>query len=234
MTTTFEDAPLSPKRMPGEPAKPYRGFSIYRDLGPDRSEDKACKQFYAEQGKEHKSARRTGQWSKWAQKYHWVERAALYDELVDEEEREAEAALRQERREKRSRILEECEERMLNVVSEGISLLEKGPTTPVPTVTERKVDKLTGTVVTTKIKPRDLRETSAWFDVLCKFLEQAAQGRYIENRPEEERQVDRVVWVKAPKPDPEEPDSPKSIKGPHLPITPIDPLTADLDEDKAA
>jgi len=66
------------ERLDNESSKAYRAFCVYRDLGPDRSIDKAM----AAVGQKN---RRT--WGEWCSKYNWVERAAAYDSYLEAEKR---------------------------------------------------------------------------------------------------------------------------------------------------
>mgnify|MGYP001060969943 CR=1 FL=1 len=66
------------ERLKGESSKAYHAFCIYRDLGPDRSIDKAM----AQAGKKN---RRT--WADWSRTFNWVERAQAYDDYVEQEKR---------------------------------------------------------------------------------------------------------------------------------------------------
>src|ERR1700674_4839858 len=93
MSSTIDQAPLGPERLPQESTRAYRAFCIYRDLGPDRSLDQAWKRFCAasDPAKDRGSARRPGHWAAWSQKYQWVERAEGYDDFIEEENRSAAA-----------------------------------------------------------------------------------------------------------------------------------------------
>ncbi|MEI6795353.1 MAG: hypothetical protein WCK39_00665 [Methanomassiliicoccales archaeon] len=76
--------------MVNESAKAYLAFKIYRDLGQERSIDKACAIHNGGSVGGGKGAR-YGRWSTWSMDHDWVERARLYDEHVDQEEQETRA-----------------------------------------------------------------------------------------------------------------------------------------------
>jgi len=67
------------ERQPGETAKAYAAFCVYRDLGPGRSLEKAA------QAMGYKSRKN---FSIWHSKYEWVKRAEAYDEYLERRKRE--------------------------------------------------------------------------------------------------------------------------------------------------
>lgn len=68
------------ERLPNEPTKQYLAFCIYRDIGLNRSILKVAKE-WSEGGHASKL-------KEWSSKYHWVERAASYDEHIDKIKRD--------------------------------------------------------------------------------------------------------------------------------------------------
>jgi len=69
------------ERLPGESAKAYEAFCVYRDLGPsERSLEKARKML-----PKPRSRKWIGEWSA---KYNWVERAKAYDDYIEKRKRE--------------------------------------------------------------------------------------------------------------------------------------------------
>lgn len=79
------------ERVPAESARAFRASCLYLSLGPGRSLDRAWRLSCAGSGgKNLASTRRPGQWSRWSAKYHWVDRAAAYDQLTEKERRSAE------------------------------------------------------------------------------------------------------------------------------------------------
>jgi len=70
------------ERIPAEGPKAFRAFSIYLQLGTDRSIYKAAQEHARALAKEGKS---TGEstaknWEKWSVRYEWVTRAAAFDD----------------------------------------------------------------------------------------------------------------------------------------------------------
>ena len=62
--------------IPGETHKAWLAFCIYRDMGKERSLDKAWQQVT---GKEGRHARH---WAAWSVKNHWVSRCGAYDNAI--------------------------------------------------------------------------------------------------------------------------------------------------------
>lgn len=67
--------------IPKETHKAWLAFCVYRDMGWDRSLDKAWRQ---ETGKDGRHARH---WATWSAKNHWVSRCRAYDNAVMKEAR---------------------------------------------------------------------------------------------------------------------------------------------------
>lgn len=73
------------QRIEGETDKAFDAFCKYRNLGADRSIEKAFQQY------QNSTKTVPGYWKEWSAKFDWVERAAAYDEyLLDEHRRELE------------------------------------------------------------------------------------------------------------------------------------------------
>lgn len=75
-------------RRSNEPPKAFRAFTIYRDMGPSRSIDKAYLSFSQQHTaieKQPSGKRAAGIWQDWSRTYDWVKRAAAYDEWIDKE-----------------------------------------------------------------------------------------------------------------------------------------------------
>lgn len=75
------------ERQPGESAKAFEAFKVYRDLGPGRSLDKAAAIYYG--WPQEGSRRATGTFNRWSREHAWVERAATHDGRDDMIRREA-------------------------------------------------------------------------------------------------------------------------------------------------
>ena len=140
MITPIRPAPPSWTRLSNEPSKAYLDFCIYRDLGRGRSLDRACKLSYAEQGKDHGSARRTGQWADWSQKFNWVARAEAYDDWIDEEKRSAHVAKLQELEDMKLDFAVENQRRKQDLVRNMDATLERGLAAPFTEISQRKDD----------------------------------------------------------------------------------------------
>lgn len=60
-------------QLPQETSKAYRAFTVYLELGVDRSIVKAAEKSGASKGN------KGGHWERWSSQNHWVERARAYD-----------------------------------------------------------------------------------------------------------------------------------------------------------
>jgi hypothetical protein len=72
--------------QPGESGRAFAAFAVYRDLGPDRSLDKA----YAAARQDQSGIKTVpGYWRQWCVRYQWVDRAAAYDAAMRAKEQAA-------------------------------------------------------------------------------------------------------------------------------------------------
>jgi hypothetical protein len=200
MSSTINQAPLGPERLPQESQRAYRAFCIYRDMGPDRSLDQAWKRFRAASGptKDRGSARRPGHWADWSQKYHWVERAEAYDDFIEEENRIAGAERRRKLHEARSQFQSEEQQRIENQVRNVDAVLDKMGTAPLNEVIQ--ITKDGNKTTTTKINAFNPRGVAALLKVRNETARQAIRGVFdITGLEQEERKVDRLVWTPAKK-----------------------------------
>jgi hypothetical protein len=142
------------ERLPDESPRAYRAFCHYRDLGPNRSLDRAWERYRttSDQGKKRKSARRPGHWGAWSQKFLWVKRADAHDDQIDEERRNAAFERRRALREQRSRFEAEQQPQIENLVRMIDSQLERMGSAHQHEVTQVKTDEATGKKIITKIK----------------------------------------------------------------------------------
>jgi hypothetical protein len=78
------------KQLPGEAAKPYRAFYIYKNLGVERTHAKVAAALYPNLRRPDGKMRYIyGGIAKWSTQYRWKERAAAWDEYCfKEQERE--------------------------------------------------------------------------------------------------------------------------------------------------
>jgi hypothetical protein len=91
---TLDDAPPPWERQPGESARAFRAFAIYRDAGPSRSLDKVGLEVSpprvpAGEGQPGRKRGSTGRIREWCRRYAWVERAKSYDDHLAKLERTA-------------------------------------------------------------------------------------------------------------------------------------------------
>lgn len=70
------------ERQPGESARAFAAFQVYRDLGPGRSLDEVARRLHRGPGEGQKRAR-TGRISDWSSQWRWVERARAWDDELD-------------------------------------------------------------------------------------------------------------------------------------------------------
>ena len=258
MKPPTEETPLGEGRLPNESRRAYRAFCAYRDLGEGRSQDLAWKSFCVAQGKDWRSKRRPTHWAVWSQKFKWVQRAEEYDALIDEERRQAALDRRQERRKGRSEFMAEAEQSEQNLVRQADAYLESAFKNPIKgEIVQFKPDRATGTTTKTTIKPTNFQGVAAVWNIRNKTVLQVIERMHSKEPEEEERIVDRVVWVRAKKDNPPEQDpresapvKPKRIsaldaellkdseedkEGDLQPVNDSDAeLLEDLDEDKAA
>jgi hypothetical protein len=71
----LSDTPFPYEHQPGETAKAFAAFVVFRDLGPERSVLKAYRQKTGK--KQAKQA--TGVWNGWATTHNWHSRAAAWE-----------------------------------------------------------------------------------------------------------------------------------------------------------
>jgi|ERR1700674_3408463 len=199
MSSTIDQAPLGPERLPQESPRAYRAFCIYRDLGPDRSLDQAWKRFCAasDPAKYRGSARRPGHWAAWSQKYQWVERAEGYDDFIEEENRSAAAERRRKLHEARSKFQSEEQQRIENQVRNADAVLDKMGTAPLNEVIQ--ITKDGNKTTTTKIKAVNARGMAALLKSRNDTAKQAIRGVFDITGLEQEQKPTRIVWTPAKK-----------------------------------
>ena len=199
MSSTIDQAPLGPERLPQESPRAYRAFCIYRDLGPDRSLDQAWKRFCAasDPAKYRGSARRPGHWAAWSQKYQWVERAEAYDDVIEEENRSAAAERRRKLHEARSKFQSEEQQRIENQVRNADAVLDKMGTAPLNEVIQ--ITKDGNKTTTTKIKAVNARGMAALLKSRNDTAKQAIRGVFDITGLEQEQKPTRIVWTPAKK-----------------------------------
>ncbi len=71
------------ERQPGEPARAFAAFAVYRDCGGRRSLAEACRRFYGDGG----STAKVRCLERWSATWRWVERAGAWDAELDRQSR---------------------------------------------------------------------------------------------------------------------------------------------------
>lgn len=100
MATDTGPAPW--ERQPGEPARAYGAFCIYRDLPPHERSLRAVAERLG--GKRSETGRRsTRPLERWSSRWRWVERAARWDEEQDRRAREAQIRAVKDMRERHAK-----------------------------------------------------------------------------------------------------------------------------------
>jgi len=92
-------------RLPNESTKAYAAFCVYRDLGTERSLEKAGQML---------DKPRTRKWlGEWSAKYKWVERAKAYDDYVEKLKRKEKEKAIKEMAERQARIAMAFQEKII-------------------------------------------------------------------------------------------------------------------------
>lgn len=193
---SINQVPIGPERLAGESPRAYQAFCTYRDLGPVRSIDRAWKRYCADLGKDGASDRRPGNWADWSRKYSWVERAKSHDNLIDAEQRAANAERRQKLWERRSEFEFEMQKPHEQLTRALDGLATRMTTAPLTEVTQVKIDPVDGKKITTKVRPpsgREIREVVSARNEAFKLAITRVPG--IENQEREDRVPDRIVWA---------------------------------------
>lgn len=106
-----DTGPAPWERQPGESARAYAAFCIYRDMPPrKRSLREVAAKLKGKPGK-YKSV--PANISMWSAKWRWAERAAAWDEERDRQEREAQIRAVKEMRERHAREAMALQEKAL-------------------------------------------------------------------------------------------------------------------------
>lgn len=86
------------ERQPGESARAFGAFCVYRDLGPRRSLRAAAEKYY-----QRSSLAVLRQCNTWSSAFCWVERASAWDRHLDAEARRAQEEARRDMAERQAR-----------------------------------------------------------------------------------------------------------------------------------
>ncbi len=133
----------------------------------------------------------------WATRFHWVDRAEAYDDLIDEARRAADAESRQKLQADRARFEWEDQARMEKLVLNLDNAAERLATAPQTEVTIVKRDEATSKKTTTKVKALSGRDLAALAKVRSDTARQTIQGYIRKDAVIDERKVERIVWVPA-------------------------------------
>jgi hypothetical protein len=145
--------PRTPERLPDKSASAYRAFCIYRDLGPNRTLDRAWKNFrlHSPTGKVRKWSRHPGAWDVWSVEFNWVKRAERHDESIEEERAET-AAKQCWELEQRRRLFEIYSQTANENNARKIDLhVDRVLKAPIHDIKVEKYDRVTHTRTTTKL-----------------------------------------------------------------------------------
>jgi DNA-directed RNA polymerase beta subunit len=235
MQTLNSSTQPSWERLPKETSRAYRAFCIFRNLGPDRSQDKAYALDCAQRGK--KTTKAPGTWSNWSIKHNWVERAQDYDDWIDETNRNEKAAAREERQLALSKFVTKNFHERIELHQDLCSLLKKLLNIPLSKVTQTKKD-AAGAKIVTQLGPLNPGQLAEFVVALVRLEKEIIEGADPKEL-EEKRKIERVVWIKAPKkayppkdPDSDKPDRPGS--GNVQSVSELGTTEEDSEEDKAA
>jgi hypothetical protein len=97
------------ERLPGESAKAYAAFCVYRDLGPRRSLDEASRLYHAQPARDEDGPttrpkrRASGVVRQWAERWDWTSRALAWDHEVEQGKRKKQLEAIQEMAERHAR-----------------------------------------------------------------------------------------------------------------------------------
>jgi hypothetical protein len=113
-----------------EPAKAYRAFCVYRELGPSRSIDAAANVLrspkQAPRGPQNsKTGRAGGTIKQWARTWRWVERAAAWDAELERQRRETEIAEVRAMAKRQAAQAQKVQDGLLISVTELLARLQK-------------------------------------------------------------------------------------------------------------
>jgi hypothetical protein len=128
------------ERLPGETGAAYAAFCVYRDYGPERNIRRAvsaslqgaavfCAGTAGEVGEKTAAtvnvAKKYRTWRQWSMRFHWVKRAGDYDQYLD---RIKQMEIRKNI-EERGEVHRKVTDKMLQVVSKKLDMMEPGELT---------------------------------------------------------------------------------------------------------
>jgi hypothetical protein len=135
-------------REPGESARAFAAFCLYRDLGTGRSLAAAWNAYQVTNGVASKlnsvdsvkqqRSKPPGRWNLWSGKYRWVERAAAHDRKIDEAKCAALLEQRIKFEERREAFKFEDQQEMVKHVNDMNDMLHKRAVAPYTDITQEK------------------------------------------------------------------------------------------------
>ena len=178
------------ERDPRESAVAFAAYVGYRDLGPQRSIDKAWR---AAKNISDASKRAPRHWFAWSTQYRWERRALAWDEHRDRVALQAEQTRWQELAERRKEQEFQFQDIVERRVKRLIAMLEKFENVPPTTVT--RIEKKDGSIITTV----NGLNASAYAQLNKELLNTAAQATLgphpQQNQPQPEALPELVVTV---------------------------------------
>jgi len=185
----------------GESSRAYAAFTLYRDLGPARSQQSAWREHLkrAGRGEETISCPRT--WQDWSSKFEWVGRAAAYDQEIDAQRLKARIEKTRELEERRAQFEFENQDRLEKRVRKAEAVLDKADSAPITDVTQSKEEIVKGKATSTKTKVKGIN-FSGYAALMNKTNETARQAitgvradKNSESKPGAVQEVDGLIWT---------------------------------------
>lgn len=167
------------EQQPGESARAFAAFCIYRDLGAKRSLNAA----YQEQSGSTSTA--PGTWTAWSREHAWVERAEAYDQHLEQVRL---AARDQRYRELESRRVDfefENQDRLERRVRNIEKILDKADAHPITDVTQEKETEHLGTAKVERSKTKVKGINFSGYARLSETASKLAREAIIGVRPED-------------------------------------------------
>lgn len=199
------------ERRPGESARAYAAFCVYRDLGTGRSLNLAYGEWRRSQGCAGDAAKAAGYWAEWSSRFDWVARAEAYDGHLETLKRTAREDALRRLEERRLEFELKNQERLEARIRKAEEILDKADRAPITDITQDKaVPDGTGKIQTVRLKVKGI--SIAGYARLMKAIDDAARQAILGVRPAVDADVDadsahigggEFVWIK-----PQDPEAP--------------------------
>jgi hypothetical protein len=197
MPSNFEEKPLGPGRMESEPARAFRAFCYFRDLGPSRSRIAAWHRFCAKRGRRLSAV--PGSWNAMSVKWSWQERAAVYDAEVDATRRAVRLERLKATEERRAEFECDSQIKLENHFNQWSAQLDKASLLPVADVTQQKM--VDGKPTVTKVKGINFASAARMLEQVRNTARDATLGFHVpaekEEAAETASEVKGVTWMEA-------------------------------------